>query len=42
MTLISLGGNCAVAYHLNSKGYYTRYPFDWSNISIFLDMLENN
>jgi len=44
MSYISLGGNCAVTYHLSSKGYYERYPFDWSKISIFQlnSVLEND
>ena len=32
---ISLGGNCAIAYQLKKKGHYTRFPFDWCNISIY-------
>ncbi|ADO67377.1 putative cysteine protease [Cafeteria roenbergensis virus] len=43
-TYISLGGNCAVAYQLQQRGYTIRYPFDWCNISItqLNNVLEKN
>ena len=39
--IISLGGNCSVAYNLKTKN---RYPFDWCSISIrqINDVLEND
>ena len=33
--IVSLGGNCSVAYHLNQYGYrFNSYPFDWCNIKL--------
>lgn len=35
MNIISLGGNCSVAYNfINLDKYNSRYPFDWCNVSI--------
>jgi hypothetical protein len=33
--IVSLGGNCSVAYHLKQYGYrFNSYPFDWCNIKL--------
>jgi len=40
-SLISIGNNCSIAYHLNNISY----PFDWCNspkIQIILDILKDN
>ena len=45
MNYVSLGGNCAVAYQLDiRKLSYTRYPFDWCNVTIYqlIDTLDSN
>jgi hypothetical protein len=45
MTLVSLGGNCAVTYHLiKHNKRFSAYPFDWSKISLYqlISVLENN
>jgi wyosine [tRNA(Phe)-imidazoG37] synthetase (radical SAM superfamily) len=45
MVIVSLGSNCAVAYHLQELGLRTNaYPFDWVKISInsLNKVLENN
>ena len=40
--MISLGGNCAIAYHNNNNT--TRYPFDWCKCSVYQlnNVLMNN
>lgn len=43
--MISLGGNCSIAYQLNKYEYReTSYPFDWCNIKIsqLINVLEND
>lgn len=45
MTIISLGGNCAITYHLNQYNLRNHaFPFDWCKITInqLINVLSNN
>ena len=45
MDIVSLGGNCSVAYQLNKLQLrYSSYPFDWCRIKInkLIQVLNNN